>query len=718
MRSVWPWVGLCVASAVFGCVKSEVVECEDGSVCPPGDVCTSLGCASAEQLAVCAGMTDGTACSTKATGESVCFDGACIAANCGDGIRAPSEICDGIQFATLGNCTELGYYDDKPLTCTSRCDIDSSKCTGFCGDSSVNGDELCDGDVPAGQSCLDYGRGAGYLKCTSTCGADLSECIAFGWRSIALPAAVYGIHGTSDTNIWVVGFAGMVERFDGSTWMPISVAACTTADLYDVVAISDTEAFVSDDTGVVHITSAGCTKATLPTPDVLWAASPTDVYAGAYNGLWHYNGSTWTMVDANPSRTVWGRSAGDIYRASQSTATLRHYDGVSWSSTTVPGIASIFAVWGDADSVYVSGSDSSNRAVIRRNRLGVWTDSLAQRADLVAGSLARNAVSDGSYNFVVTSSLGFGTILGGDEAGGWTDLTAPYFAGDAALYLTPTRRLYMIDRDSPRVYLYEGSSRRPTTTPPFPIGSLATPGPGAAFTTVSGLFWSWDGVAWTQEGGATDSKDVTSDANGNILVVGSGGVRQRTGPGTFTSPVAVAGTRVRGLSIADFFVQTGTASLTHYNGSPSVATLPANVTDFAHVTSTFAVAVGVGGMIQHWNGGAWNPQASPTTDTLYAVAAASDNDIYALGNHVIVHYDGVSWTSFSTPTTDPLRSVVGRTGDLFVATGYGAFHHDGTRWTPVDTGGAASIDAMAMRGSSVFWVAANFGIELFRSLPW
>ena len=66
--------------------------------------------------------------------------------------------------------------------------------------------------------------------------------------------------------------------------------------------------------------------------------------------------------------------------------------------------------------------------------------------------------------------------------------------------------------------------------------------------------------------------------------------------------------------------------------TPSGAAAPADVW-----------AVGQGGSIIHWDGGAWSAVNSPSTSELYGVWGSGPNDVWAVGeNHVVLHYDGAT----------------------------------------------------------------------------
>ena len=76
---------------VAACVESNVVQCEDGRICPAGFVCADVHamCVTPAQLTDCDGQADRAACLiTQPTGETVdgtCQAGFCLEAACGNG---------------------------------------------------------------------------------------------------------------------------------------------------------------------------------------------------------------------------------------------------------------------------------------------------------------------------------------------------------------------------------------------------------------------------------------------------------------------------------------------------------------------------------------------------------------------------------------------------------------------------------------------------------
>jgi alpha-tubulin suppressor-like RCC1 family protein len=95
--------------------------------------------------------------------------------NCGDGVIDVGEDCDG--YIPIGSsCIQYGFYSGE-LACTGHCSIDSSYCEGTCGDGTyqVNSEE-CEGLILNGQTCQLLGFSGGQLSCAETCSFDKSQC--------------------------------------------------------------------------------------------------------------------------------------------------------------------------------------------------------------------------------------------------------------------------------------------------------------------------------------------------------------------------------------------------------------------------------------------------------------------------------------------------------------------------------------------------------------
>ena len=137
-------VAIVVAWFGAGCVRSDSVQCADGSLCPRDLHCAAVAdtyvCVSDEQLVSCVGKVDFSPCEGGA-----CFEEVCLPPSCGDGRVGPVEVCDdGNTSANDG--------------CSADCRSDET-----CGNGVI--------DLALGEECDDgaAGRGLSHDGCSSTC---------------------------------------------------------------------------------------------------------------------------------------------------------------------------------------------------------------------------------------------------------------------------------------------------------------------------------------------------------------------------------------------------------------------------------------------------------------------------------------------------------------------------------------------------------------------
>lgn len=97
---------------------------------------------------------------------------------CGNSIIEGSEVCDG---AALGGktCTSLGYKSGT-LSCSSSCQLNTAACTNpstpLCGNKVIETGEACDGTTLGGKTCTSLGFTGGTLACSSTCQLNTASC--------------------------------------------------------------------------------------------------------------------------------------------------------------------------------------------------------------------------------------------------------------------------------------------------------------------------------------------------------------------------------------------------------------------------------------------------------------------------------------------------------------------------------------------------------------
>jgi len=724
---------------VAGCVSSSAVVCEDGTICPSTSMCDSIhhhGCIVQSQLDACSGMADGSTCSVPEVDASICDMGVCITATCGDGYRTGGEACDGTMFGAINNCKQLGFYDDVPLGCTDKCEVDQTVCTGFCGDGKVNGEELCDGALPT-KTCVDFGYGAGLLQCSTNCGAALQSCVPFGWKRIDMPDVVQYLHALAANNVWVVGNNAMVQHYDGTTWSAVDVSACTTSIVSEVFALSSTDAVISTDQGVGVVTSAGCTLHPTSEPIVaLWASSTSDVYFGGDSGLWHLNNGVWEQIDALPTQTIWGSSATDIYSSSDANtgdpstqAVLRHFDGTWSTPAPVSGLYKIFQINGtSASDVYLAGGDDTGVPMVMHGSGTTWTNVLGTVSALGADPAWAVSVTPAANRLYVLG-LDLSTFTGllfSGKGDGWVNMALPldsyprpWGTSDGSVWTAAT--------NTKHVYVLDGAALIETPSPPTGAGTLVVQHEDAAFALKAQPFgspdlYTWDGAKWTDEEAATYAVEVIG---GEVYASFSAFIQKRTGPGSWTVITGSLNSGfIAGTSDTDLHFGNATA-LRHWDGVNSTAvTMPFYVYGVWAASTTKAFAVGFMGGIAHWDGSTWTQVASPTTVTLTHVWGLSATDVYASGSDatgsVFLHYNGTTWAPFAVPPPESVIANIWGTGpnDLFIVGNEGLHRWDGTQWLPVATGSQYTPRTMSGVGDTLYISADDKLTQIVRTRAW
>ena len=116
--------------------------------------------------------------------------------------------------------------------------------------------------------------------------------------SMAGTNALYSVHGAAAPNkyVWIVGANGTVLRYDTAllSWSKFTTSPATTTALTSVVALSDSDVWISGDAGVMlHWDGSTLTSSTGPfgTRNLteMYAPSATEIWlAGSGNSVWRY----------------------------------------------------------------------------------------------------------------------------------------------------------------------------------------------------------------------------------------------------------------------------------------------------------------------------------------------------------------------------------------------------------------------------------------------
>jgi hypothetical protein len=185
--------------------------------------------------------------------------------------------------------------------------------------------------------------------------------------------ALSAVWGSSGTNVYAVGSTGAILRYTG-TWA--SVTSGTTASLFDVWGSSATDIFAVGTSGTIVHSTNGTTFAPMvsgTTHDLrgVFGTSASDVYAvGDLGTILHYNGTSWTSVVSGTGTAlndVWASSATDVFVGGDF-GTMLYFDGSTWTPVNRPN-AHIVGVYGIGNILYVSAVGES---VLMLLRLAPW----------------------------------------------------------------------------------------------------------------------------------------------------------------------------------------------------------------------------------------------------------------------------------------------------------------------------------------------------------
>lgn len=139
-------------------------------------------------------------------------------------------------------------------------------------------------------------------------------------------------------------------------------------------------------------------------------------------------------------------------------------------------------------------------------------------------------------------------------------------------------------------------------------------------------------------------------------------------------------------------------------------------------------------LTEHWDGTTWSIVPSPSPGTyngndLYAVAAVSTNDVWAvgwyqsgptgqIGGALTMHWDGTSWTVIPNPSRSPLYGVSAvSANDVWAVGDQTILHWNGTNWSvvsfpPPPTSSYPLFRAITAISANDIW-AVGYGSPIF-----
>jgi hypothetical protein len=205
----------------------------------------------------------------------------------------------------------------------------------------------------------------------------------------SLSDEMHALWGSSDHDVYAVGGTlnvSTVGHYDGTSWKTIATGDMATAGLYAVSGTDASNVWAAGEYGFFYkvtptgITDHGSTGSAGPTITALQVLSATDVWASAQGATYFFNGSAWSVKDAEngalamsaaPGSTlVWLTGAGGAVRRSDAAS-----DGV------IAGAAITHAwVRGDKDVFVLNGADVMHYDGATSAKVGTASEPGAQNA--------------------------------------------------------------------------------------------------------------------------------------------------------------------------------------------------------------------------------------------------------------------------------------------------------------------------------------------------
>ncbi len=177
---------------------------------------------------------------------------------------------------------------------------------------------------------------------------------------------LYGVWGTSNSNMFAVGARNTIFHYDGNSWSTMDNGTQYTGTLFDVWGNSGSDVFAVGAGGIIlHYDGSSWSQMNSGTTYQLWGvwgSSSSNVFAVGHRGtILHYDGSSWSTMSGGSSYIydVWGSSGTDVFAGGVNTNTtdecIIHYDGVSWSARNKVSTP-VLEIWGiSASDVFAVG---------------------------------------------------------------------------------------------------------------------------------------------------------------------------------------------------------------------------------------------------------------------------------------------------------------------------------------------------------------------------
>lgn len=181
---------------------------------------------------------------------------------------------------------------------------------------------------------------------------------------------LYSIFGSGPSDLWAVGANSPILHYDGAAWRPYdsrrrTLRKVSGSGAADVWAVGDAGLILRFDgqfwTQRFNVSDGVTLYAA-------WSGAPNTVWVGGDNGALARFTTAGLSIDASQPgetfRALWGTAESDIWAVGEA-GVIRHYDGARWTRVASSTSETLLAVWGSGPSdVWVAGT----KGVLLRNR--------------------------------------------------------------------------------------------------------------------------------------------------------------------------------------------------------------------------------------------------------------------------------------------------------------------------------------------------------------
>ena len=466
------------------------------------------------------------------------------------------------------------------------------------------------------------------------------------------------IHGTSRENLFAVGDAGIVLKYDGKAWRTLRTADPVNPDLSGVYSSSPGQlAAVSLSGAILHYAGGKWTNHQATTQPLygIWGDGKGKLFAVGKGGLMlSYQGGKWETTKSDSYEDlwgIWGNGDGNM-TAVGSNRTVMALSADGKTKEAVAGLTGFRDVWGLGDgqswAVGIRGNiihQGKRDGPWANQRTGVSIDLLG-----VAGSNVRDMVAVGQGGTLLTRGRkGNWKVTGGGSTERLVAVVSDPGSGQEGIMAVGEKGSLLLHGDK--------GWKRFNLLPRGRYRALCAGGGRFGAVGDRGLFMLYENKKWRRIKSGTSEDLMALDGcdKGGLVAVGTRGTVVRYMNGKTKVERTPTGHTLYGVwagSAKNIWAVGGRGVTVHYDGEKWLELDTGQINDLRAVAMAGKqlMAVGQGGIVLNLEGNRWKPFESPTAQTLVALWGDPRGRVVALSRQGgIVHHDGEKWVVHASP---------------------------------------------------------------------